>query len=318
MQALLSMGCRLFGVETGFLGKLNEDRLQAVAVISPDARLRRGRFVEVGHLAGPTPEAASPQSGTRAGDWRDHPFIAITAGETFLGAPVYVEGSLYGLLYFSDPEPRERPFEAQETQFCQLMALWVGSEIDRRRRQAAFKKEEAELLATHNELQTRASVDGLTGVKNRRSFDDQLQAEFSRTVRNQSPLSLIMVDVDHFKQFNDSLGHQAGDEVLRIVARLLQASTKDEGLVARYGGEEFSILLPGSDEAKAAAIAERLRLELQGAPWPHRPLTASFGVAQRAAGMSEAGQLVAAADAALYRSKNEGRNRVSSAASNLR
>lgn len=170
----------------------------------------------------------------------------------------------------------------------------------------------------NRELRRLSSVDGLTSVANRRMFDEALTREWSRGVRHASQLSLLMCDVDYFKQYNDSYGHQAGDECLKTVAQTLAARVKrPTDLVARYGGEEFAVLLPDTDAEGALKLAEAMRQAIQalGANHAGSPLgsvTMSVGVASMIAGRSEPGSagLVKAADEALYEAKRGGRNRI--------
>lgn len=149
-----------------------------------------------------------------------------------------------------------------------------------------------------------ASTDGLTGVANRRAFD----AELARMLRAGDALALLMLDLDRFKSFNDDFGHQAGDEILREVGRLLYTEVRPSDLVARYGGEEFAILLPGGDIRRAGQVAQRIVEAFRAHQWPHRPVTVSIGAAVAQPGETP-GTLVQCADAALYRSKQEGRDR---------
>jgi diguanylate cyclase (GGDEF)-like protein len=167
-------------------------------------------------------------------------------------------------------------------------------------------------------LRRLSSQDGLTGIANRRQFDEVFDLEWRRAYRAESPLSLLMIDIDHFKTFNDAHGHQRGDDYLRAVAGALRDGLNRPGdMVARYGGEEFVVLLPGTDEAGASACSERLRESVASTEIPHdRPgaplsTTVSIGVATvyPREGSSSA-TLIAAADEALYRAKAEGRNRV--------
>ena len=160
------------------------------------------------------------------------------------------------------------------------------------------------------ELEALATTDGMTGLKNHRAFQEQLVVEVSRAGRYHTPLSLILVDVDHFKGFNDAFGHPAGDAVLKAVAGILQSSARETDFVARYGGEEFVLLLPQTDAAGAALFAGRLRAAVEAASWPLRAVTASFGVASLRLGVEDGGSLLARADEALYLSKAGGRNRV--------
>jgi diguanylate cyclase (GGDEF)-like protein len=168
-----------------------------------------------------------------------------------------------------------------------------------------------EALARQNaKLAELASVDELTGVKNRRRFREDLDMYFALWSRQKTPLSLIMLDVDNFKRYNDAFGHPAGDEVLRGFARQLREGSRDHDVVARYGGEEFVVLLPSTPPDDAIYIAERLRVRIERMPSALRPITASLGVATTCDALPACSALVEAADQALYRSKHSGRNRV--------
>jgi diguanylate cyclase (GGDEF)-like protein/PAS domain S-box-containing protein len=169
-------------------------------------------------------------------------------------------------------------------------------------------------------LETLATEDGLTGVANRRRFDERLLEEWARAYRERTCLSLLMIDLDHFKAYNDEYGHPAGDECLRAVARILMAEAKrTTDLPARYGGEEFAMLLPNTDAAGCERIAERILREIRDAGIPHklnfpsRLVTASIGGAvcrpgaERSAGHAS---LVEAADHALYGAKDGGRDQL--------
>jgi diguanylate cyclase (GGDEF)-like protein/PAS domain S-box-containing protein len=180
-----------------------------------------------------------------------------------------------------------------------------------------LRRNEAQLLAYQKELEvanarlhTLATTDRLTGVNNRGAFNDRLSEEFDRAVRHDHPLSVVLLDVDHFKQFNDTFGHPAGDAVLQRVADLLQDTVRGTDFVARYGGEEFAVLLPDTDYGGAMVLAERLRRAVAGGSWDKRPVTISVGVSTLSPTTADAAALVQEADQALYRSKQAGRNRV--------
>jgi diguanylate cyclase (GGDEF)-like protein/PAS domain S-box-containing protein len=179
------------------------------------------------------------------------------------------------------------------------------------------KAAEFELKRVNEQLALLTVTDGLTGVGNRRLFDKTLQDEWQRCARQGVPLGLLMIDIDHFKKYNDHYGHQGGDAVLTQVAQVLKQCVKRSGeLVARYGGEEFSLLLPGSDAAAAAVVARRCVEAVQAAQIPHdaspvsRWVSLSIGVASRvpSAGLSPE-DFLKMADAALYEAKDAGRNR---------
>ena len=178
----------------------------------------------------------------------------------------------------------------------------------------------SERQALQLRLEREATTDALTGLANRRAFNEALEREWARAVRAGTELSLILLDVDHFKAFNDRYGHPAGDACLREVARAVQEVVRRPGdLAARYGGEEIAVILPRTPAAGAAKVAEALRLAIEGLSIPHADsacgvLTSSLGVATAAGpvGLTIAmpDGLLIGADGALYRSKNNGRNRV--------
>ena len=174
------------------------------------------------------------------------------------------------------------------------------------------------ILAVYDELERRnnmlaelAHSDELTGVKNRRRFREALEIYFSMARRQGLQLSMVMLDVDNFKDFNDRFGHPAGDEVLKEVGQALRDNIRKHDEVARVGGEEFAILLPDTDANLARDMAERIRATIEGNPWPLRPITASLGVATSEPETPSPAHLVEQADQALYHSKRSGRNRVS-------
>ncbi len=174
----------------------------------------------------------------------------------------------------------------------------------------------AELEAANARLAALATTDQLTGLHNRRYFDEHGGRAVDVATRSGRPLSLAIVDTDRFKSVNDRFGHPAGDEILKDVARVLRESARKSDLVARIGGEEYAILMPETDAAGALVVAERMRAALEASKHPTVPelkdekITASFGVATLGEGRERLEELTAGADAALYASKTSGRNRV--------
>ncbi len=174
---------------------------------------------------------------------------------------------------------------------------------------------EAEVRSANALLREWAIRDGLTGLFNHRYFQELLHTEFARAQRYGQPLACLMLDLDRFKQINDSFGHPFGDDVLKRLAETLRGQAREVDIVARYGGEEFVAILPATDRAGALQFAERIRAAVEASPFEHQgrsvPATVSIGVATtRDAGAGDEARLVALADAALYEAKRGGRNRV--------
>jgi diguanylate cyclase (GGDEF)-like protein len=162
-------------------------------------------------------------------------------------------------------------------------------------------------------LRAQATSDPLTGCENRRGFDERLTSEFGRALRYGRPLTLMLLDIDHFKEVNDRHGHEAGDDALRRLARALRSALRSNDTAARYGGEEFALLLPETPKQEGAQVAERIREMVTTLPQeaPHEiHITVSLGVAGFPEDAGDAGELMRAADRALYQAKSAGRNRV--------
>jgi diguanylate cyclase (GGDEF)-like protein len=158
-------------------------------------------------------------------------------------------------------------------------------------------------------LKDESMSDKLTGIGNRAAFDKRLTVEVYRAKRYRAPLSLLMIDVDRFKDFNDAYGHQAGDAVLQKVAATL-SGVRPSDFVARYGGEEFAIILPTTSAEEACNLAERIRTLVSKTVSSHRQVTVSIGVSTLTPETSESDLLIAAADKSLYAAKRQGRNQV--------
>jgi two-component system chemotaxis family response regulator WspR len=193
---------------------------------------------------------------------------------------------------------------------------WYSNMQQRDEAFRALRVSQRKLAESNVRLQRQAAVDGLTGISNRRYFDDRLDEEWKRSIREQEWISLIMIDVDHFKLYNDHYGHMAGDDCLRAIAlatsRILLRPTD---VAARYGGEEFVVILPGTDQEGAKIVAENICKAVEGLAIPHAlsvtapVVTVSLGVASTVPTRNAHPQkLLAEADDALYAAKEAGRN----------
>lgn len=188
---------------------------------------------------------------------------------------------------------------------------------ERKRVETLLGEQAAALQAANERLLELATTDSLTALWNRRAFLDQLDIQLELAVRAARPMSVLIIDVDHFKPYNDTHGHLAGDEALRGVARLLRDRARRSDFVARLGGEEFGVILPDAGHDGALRLGEQLRAAVAGVSWPHRPITISVGAATVACATPvprpnapSRSAVLAGADRALYHSKQRGRNRV--------
>ncbi|MFN3477481.1 MAG: diguanylate cyclase, partial [Candidatus Methylomirabilales bacterium] len=227
---------------------------------------------------------------------RLEPFFHLAKAEgyrAYAGIPLLARDRMVGILAVLSRTPGR--FRPEDIRFLTAIGHQIGLGIEN----ARLFKERSRLAIT----------DELTGLYNHRHFYRVLQMEVSRALRYQRHLSMIMLDIDHFKKYNDRWGHLAGDKALREVAGVLRRSVRDVDTVARYGGEEFAIILPETELRQAAIQAERIRAAVERHSFL-KPLTISLGVAAFARGMQRGEELVQEADRALYRAKAEGRNRV--------
>jgi diguanylate cyclase (GGDEF)-like protein/PAS domain S-box-containing protein len=191
------------------------------------------------------------------------------------------------------------------------MTLLAGVAVDETEamaREIALNRTQAELQSANALLKELVVTDALTGLGNRRVLDDRLSAEIT-AVRRGRKLSLLMLDIDHFKLRNDTFGHQDGDEVLRQMGALLRRLVRGNEVAVRYGGEEMAVLMPGASEDEAAGLARRLLKAIRTTAWAHQPVTVSIGVAECVRSDMRAEDLLTAADVALYAAKGAGRDR---------
>jgi diguanylate cyclase (GGDEF)-like protein len=240
----------------------------------------------------------------------------------YAGAPLVTSmGEALGTICVIDTAPRELPAEKIEP--LRALSRQVVAQLELRRVVAELARRTSELhthqrrLEGYNKqieaanaaLEARSTTDPLTGVKNRRAFDQALSIELARALREKTPVSLLLIDIDKFKSYNDKFGHPAGDEALQEVARILGAEARPFDVVARYGGEEFAVLLPRTEIEGAFVVGERLRRAVENSPWAHRAITISVGASTTENEMDGAA-LTAQADQALYGVKQCGGNQV--------
>ncbi|MGL5033152.1 MAG: diguanylate cyclase domain-containing protein [Microcystaceae cyanobacterium] len=251
-------------------------------------------------------------------DFADIPVIFISAshgvldkvkafrvgGADYIAKPFHLEEVLARV---ENQLGRNRLYKVLQQQNEQLKV-----EIDER------SKVEVALLEANEQLSLLASLDGLTGIANRRKFDEQIEAEWQRAKREQEPLSLILIDVDYFKKYNDTYGHLLGDDCLRKIAQVLHhVSKRATDLAARYGGEEFVLVLPHTNSQGAQELAKRIQKAIAAQRIPHQNslvndyVTLSIGIATVTPNLAmEMLDFIHAADQALFQAKSQGRDRV--------
>lgn len=247
--------------------------------------LRSGRTQFIKDMAAERTDLAEVVRKAKA-DWKSALVVPLRDGEQLSGA----------LLIFSE---KSHVFEDDE----RLMFEQAGKQL-------------SQVLANarvHQKVRYQAITDGLTGAYNRRYLDDFMSIEVKRCQRYQRPMAVVLLDMDHFGNYNEAGGHQAGDKALRDVVQLLNLGVRSVDLVARYGGEEFMVVLPETEAVGAMDVAERMRRLIEKHEFPFGPVTASLGVAASTfvnGDSPDTEELIARADKALYRAKNDGRNRV--------
>jgi diguanylate cyclase (GGDEF)-like protein len=220
--------------------------------------------------------------------------------KSHLALPLTAEGEIIGCISLNSDQPNA--FNSQDLQFFSVIGYQMAASLEHFQRFISVK--------------TMASYDTLTDLYNRRYFEERLDIEAHKAFGGKNPLSLIMVDIDHFKKVNDTLGHPEGDKILREIASLLKTSVrKKDDVVARYGGEEFILILPQASLDEASMIAERIRRMVESADFEvgasHLRVTVSLGISNFPVHrLKTAEDLVKMADLALYEAKRGGRNRV--------
>lgn len=256
--------------------------------------------------------------------FHDNPLVTGDPSIRFYaGAPLIApSGDALGTLCVIDRVPRELSPQQQDALQRLSRQAVVHLELrkaarrlredrnEMQRYQIRLEEYQAKLERINAQLETQSVTDSLTGLYNRRAFAQQLGQSIAHAERSGEPLSLVMIDIDHFKSLNDTFGHLAGDEVIRQLGDVIRATARTGDIAARYGGEEMAVILPGSDRDAATVLAERLRRAVEATPWARRAITVSVGATTCTTGKTGATEIVSQADKALYRAKHLGRNRV--------
>lgn len=222
------------------------------------------------------------------------------------------EGYALGTICVIDTIPRKlsssqiESLSALSRQVMQLLRL-RKEVLESKQKELELIKYQKKLNMLNQELQTLSLTDHLTGLNNRRAFDDTLALEISRASRNNGSLSLLVIDIDHFKQFNDRFGHSEGDKILQMVGETLKNSSRNYDFAARYGGEEFTVILPNTSVDRARQVAENLRRSIQNIKLSSESISVSIGVAEYTS-ETDPTSFFNKADKALLIAKNSGRN----------
>ncbi len=195
----------------------------------------------------------------------------------------------------------------------EAVAALVEMEERKKEQDAALGEADRQIAEMRQTLENLSTIDALTGLQNHRAFQERLDREMGRALRHGQPLSLLLLDVDKFKSYNDSYGHNDGDQALKLIAEILKQTARASDIPARYGGKEFALILTETDMMGAVVLGERLRQAVASADGLQRPLTASIGLATLNGNIFSAPALIAQADRALCHAKGDGRNRVSHA-----
>jgi len=305
LVSALRLGARHLGLELGIISHVGGEQCTVLHCCAPEGHdLQNGLTFPLGDAyscitlqANDVVAIAHMKTSPHAG----LPCYRAFGLEAYIGVPIMVRGQIFGTVSFSSATPYGRDFDGGDLEFMRLLGQWVGSMLEERR-------------MTH-ELNRLATSDPLTGVWNRREFMRLANQEWVRATRYRRPLSVLMLDVDHFKRVNDTYGHAAGDTVLIRVAKVCIDGLREQDIFGRLGGEEFAAVLPEADLAGAMEVAERLRqriaeVAVASAGGASIRVTASVGVALGRGTDISIEHLLQRADDALYRAKASGRNRV--------
>lgn len=320
---IVSLASHICGVPIALISLVDEDRQWFKARVGLDVAQTPRSQAFCAHAILQPDQLMEVPDATQDPRFADNPLVTGDPGIRFYaGAPfVAASGMALGTVCVIDRVPRTltpamtvalKALSRQVTALLSLrrtvadLRLLAQAQAQQQQQLDSYQRQ---LEEVNRDLAEQTQRDPLTGLKNRRAFDCILRDELSRAQRVHSSLGLLMVDVDHFKPFNDAFGHVAGDEALQRLANVLQAQARSYDHVARYGGEEFAVVLPDSQREEVQAVANRVRAAIEAMPSVHRSFTVSVGAAM-ARPTDTPTRLIERADKALYQVKHQGRNGV--------
>ncbi|MBO6757972.1 MAG: diguanylate cyclase [Roseibium sp.] len=307
INQIIRLGCAHFDLPFGIIGHIIDDRYTVVRVECPNGEIDAGRSFSLGETyCAHTVRADAPVAinHTAQSELAGHPCYGAFGLESYIGAPILVDGERYGTVNFTSPTPRKRPFTQTDIEIIRQFADWIGHEIAR-------QKDHEALMHAQLRLERIASTDDLTGISNRRAFLERAATEVARFRRTHQPFTAVMMDIDHFKSINDTYGHATGDAVLKQFAETVGGALRAIDVFGRLGGEEFCMLLHNTQIEEALVVAERVRemvtdqCRLAGIK---ERITCSMGLAIALPGDVDFSSILHRADNALYDAKASGRN----------
>ena len=315
ISQLLTLGLQRFNLDIGILSVIEGDHYKIEHCVVPDGMtLEPGQAFDFQDTyCAITCKADGPVAIEYVGqhdEYANHPAYKAFGLESYIGVPIHVNNKLFGTLNFSSPVPHDRLFYETDIEALQLMASWIEVELVRH-------EQEKQLTALNTQLKRQANYDLLTGVLNRRGMYKRLHKDLNQLSRQGGCGVLAVLDIDHFKQLNDTFGHLLGDKVLTALAKTIKASIREFEMVARYGGEEFVLWLPDANEQECEIVCKRLMNRIADLQLTPEPLTVSIGACcfklnephpQSLDALIDT--LIRQADDALYLAKAQGRNRI--------
>ena len=310
LRSLLEMGCRRYGVETGVIGQVVPRGFEVMQVVSPDERIRPGRVYERNTPGPDTPNQVTARnrrlyqtdesrSADFAPDWRDFPFYSVADVDVFLSVPILVHEQVFGVLCFSGVTERPKPFVAADREFLQLMAQWLGGELERLQAQAELEARQRSLIEANTAPNIVNPADDITSAKNRRAYEEQLEAEFRRARTYNGNLSVLALGFENYREHAAALGETVMNQAQCQLADILVANVREMDFVARYNNGEFMLLLPYTDALGATKLAKRLQHIIKSLEWPDPTMTVDAGSATLTVDVRDPHELTEAAQRAL-------------------